>query len=1538
MPGLVAFGRRWMAATDELVIPFGTVVVFRLAWLLLISIIFGIYAEILQTDPSSTTPEIVCKSKVNIYLIGYIVLLIIIAIMDALISFSSSRGTVFELHKRTAVVPLLYVRAGLFIIELTWQILGFVWIFSSSVRHNCYSMPTKTLAQGVVIFNLLFMVGSLVPIYFFFDSAGHLWQKLHSAKDKGSAYGAINKEIRDKYERKWEKSCKALFCCSKVESSQENVFGFVSRLLSEYFQEYLDLVPSDFVAGLILLRRHQKFLESQRIATFLDEGSACKEGCKDVAEVIVKRGEKFVHRHQKTKSAKAFNYQNLSESKLFEDITHYSSYALAVYGWPFYLYDRILCGACTLCCKVRCCASCCGPSKKEFTLVEDNCCECNIEATKLFLNEHEHELIYVSYKDEVYQPPFFVAVDHKKRSVVISCRGTLSLKDVLTDVMVEEARIPVENAEPNMMGHKGMIESAQFVLDIIKKEELLERAFNSDSSRGSQSYDLTIVGHSLGAGVASILAFLLRPKYPKLTCFAYSAVGATFNYAASKHAQDFIYSIVVGKDVISRLNLHTLDELRYMIIELLQRTNLPKATSKNSHEDYLDHEFHDIPPYEPESSKRYYMGGKVVHIVKTHSIYPKWLGKKKALYEAVWADVEDFQSILISNLMWKDHIPDTVKGALSSCLGHVEVPRKNGSAKECDKSKGNSNGVSKDSKSDEEEHLLGENLEETSAKDDGEVKIDIVDTTTITLTAEDGKQQSEEVRSAEKKVKNEEVDSCEILINLNEEDAKHAEEEQQCSEEKDKVEEDAKPVEYVIKTAGSTEIVDVIVEETKVTKSSEVLIEVREETVEEIGKPSTPVTSIGDGINAGGSMEFVEIVFEKESDCEEQQKLEGDSKENEDAEREEADGKQKESCNAVDQHEESKSDKEEGLSKSESMGFVEIVLVHNESSKETADELPAAKLSDNEKQKDAEIKESVASIEVASTVSETQTKDANDLPVVHKHAEIVEQIQVAASSLEESLPTEMPAANVEESTATVVDVTMTVTREEVVEETPLSDAVSVEEKNACKEHNHEALAQEITGVPESSNQVPADELNEINASVDLCVSSSVELKVSEEAPLTIQTTTTEAMPSDDSSLVSCEISAAEQNISTEIVIPEENEPSGDFFVVPDETKISEPSSSEEIAAQENFEPEILGETIELKSSQIAVQIDEANSSDIVTSHSEPPVPVEQLPEVEVLLEDAKPPVEASAVSTEPATDLLVEVTPPSVQIKPSFEVVVDSNESSAQETNILEEGQSPDAIIPSDNLKASEETPSLENSKIVVDATAVSSESELSLEVQSSSETKSSDDCSVVVTQSLIPEQNLPEEVPPQEEIKQSDDVPAHSSEPSSSALPNSTFPSSSEEKLSDESPSSDGIELPDSGKHAAQEPKVSDEVLLPEETQPLVDVHSKPCPEEESSNKAAPSEEQPAADICKESLSISEDATNEANLDVDVVKGDSADLNECEDTVTDDTVNGAADESDFVIVEEVIVQTGNSEVHDASQNVAVTITTVTEEVVIETE
>jgi len=46
----------------------------------------------------------------------------------------------------------------------------------------------------------------------------------------------------------------------------------------------------------------------------------------------------------------------------------------------------------------------------------------------------------------------------------------------------------------------------------------------------AQNYRLVLTGHSLGAGVASLLAIVLKPKYPKLQCYAYSPPGCVIRY------------------------------------------------------------------------------------------------------------------------------------------------------------------------------------------------------------------------------------------------------------------------------------------------------------------------------------------------------------------------------------------------------------------------------------------------------------------------------------------------------------------------------------------------------------------------------------------------------------------------------------------------------------------------------------------------------------------------------------------------------------------------------------------------------------------------------------------------------------------------------------------------------------------------------------------------------------------------------------------------------------------------------------------------
>lgn len=48
-----------------------------------------------------------------------------------------------------------------------------------------------------------------------------------------------------------------MFCCMRPSDRNRNSFADIARLLSDFFRD-LDVVPSDVVAGLVLLRKFQK--------------------------------------------------------------------------------------------------------------------------------------------------------------------------------------------------------------------------------------------------------------------------------------------------------------------------------------------------------------------------------------------------------------------------------------------------------------------------------------------------------------------------------------------------------------------------------------------------------------------------------------------------------------------------------------------------------------------------------------------------------------------------------------------------------------------------------------------------------------------------------------------------------------------------------------------------------------------------------------------------------------------------------------------------------------------------------------------------------------------------------------------------------------------------------------------------------------------------------------------------------------------------------------------------------------------------------
>ena len=166
-----------------------------------------------------------------------------------------------------------------------------------------------------------------------------------------------------------------------------------------------------------------------------------------------------------------------------------------------------------------------------------------------------------------------MAVDHQTSSVVVAIRGTLSGHDALTDLAAVVDPISVDGLPAGWMAHRGMLQSAHFLLRQLEKSDILKRAFTK-----YPTYELVITWHSLGAGAAVLLSILLKPIYPKVRCFAFSPPGGLLSLAAARFTETFCMSVIIGDDLVPRLSLSTLEALKRQMILELESCRHPKAS------------------------------------------------------------------------------------------------------------------------------------------------------------------------------------------------------------------------------------------------------------------------------------------------------------------------------------------------------------------------------------------------------------------------------------------------------------------------------------------------------------------------------------------------------------------------------------------------------------------------------------------------------------------------------------------------------------------------------------------------------------------------------------------------------------------------------------------------------------------------------------------------------------------------------------------------------------------------------------------------
>ncbi|XP_038064401.1 diacylglycerol lipase-beta-like isoform X2 [Patiria miniata] len=669
MPALVLFNRRWRIGSDDFVFPGIWSFVFRIIWLTTVFVVYSSRVSFL---------DCLGKDLLQTYLIGLITILIITIVLEFIIVYLSAQGSIFNTTPRRHLPLFLYIRVFVFLVEIVFSIVGAVWAFREWEFDKTGSCDRGVvhLIQAAVIISWIIFVAVVVAVVILLNP----W---HDADETEETDHEGEHTIDPAVQLKWEQRCKMLCCCAGKDANSQVAYAEVAAILSKFFHG-LDIVPSDIVAGLILMQ-----LEQER---------------------LMRDGE------QPNLTRPAGPCLSAPSRPAIEEVPlalHYLRFASSAYGWKMFLFSNLCCGVCKLCGLCRCC-SC---LRSDYGTEKDNCCDCDTAAVRQVTELDTEDIVYISFHNRIYEIPFFVALDHRTQSVVVTIRGSLSFRDALTDATAESIKLDVEGQE--IYAHKGIARTAMYIRDKLEREHILEKAFQK-----APDYKLVIAGHSLGAGAGTILSILLCNTWPGLKCYAFAPPGGLLSAEGVIYTADFVTSVLLGEDLVPRLALGTLDELKSRMMDIVKRSDRPKYQTLLGgcwwtccgFPETLPHSsdsVHDHPTEDPESrqplinsqatpkARPNYTGATAVTEGNNGStaggqsdaggrieLYPPgrilWVSEDdrpsrrsicyQPSYKIKWATCQDFSHIIISPAMVGDHIPVKLIRALEEmdeacCVG-----------------------------------------------------------------------------------------------------------------------------------------------------------------------------------------------------------------------------------------------------------------------------------------------------------------------------------------------------------------------------------------------------------------------------------------------------------------------------------------------------------------------------------------------------------------------------------------------------------------------------------------------------------------------------------------------------------------------------------------------------------------------------------------------------------------------------------------------------------------------------------------------------
>jgi len=179
------------------------------------------------------------------------------------------------------------------------------------------------------------------------------------------------------------------------------------------------------------------------------------------------------------------------------------------------------------------------------------------------LSVSSEDILFTELQDDEGEglcPKFVFLVDHRSKSLVLSIRGTKSLKDALLDMVCDDA--------PFIGGfaHSGILSGTQKVMSLVQEKI-------QDACKQYPEYELVITGHSLGAGVAVLISLdlligeksIILPDSTQIRCFAFAPPpvfrSASDGSSISDNVMNKINIIINNHDCIPRTSLGSITRL-----------------------------------------------------------------------------------------------------------------------------------------------------------------------------------------------------------------------------------------------------------------------------------------------------------------------------------------------------------------------------------------------------------------------------------------------------------------------------------------------------------------------------------------------------------------------------------------------------------------------------------------------------------------------------------------------------------------------------------------------------------------------------------------------------------------------------------------------------------------------------------------------------------------------------------------------------------------------------------------------------------------